>query len=86
MFAMNRRTCGRLDAEDDGKEAEAHRAQPRALFARRESDIDLGPPARRMIVVAVEACRAEPVLPREITAVANPEAPLFPRVDEKQAA
>ena len=62
------------------------RAARRASRRRRSATIGLGPAPRPVIVVAVEAGRAEPVLQREIVAVADAEPALLRRVDEEQAA
>src|SRR5207245_9021051 len=51
-----------LGPADHGEDAMAHRAQPVALLARCERHIGLGPFARPMIFITVEAGGAEPVL------------------------
>jgi hypothetical protein len=71
---------------DDGKEAHAQRVQPRALLRRGKLDVRLGPPLRPCILVAIEARRAEPVAPGELTRVVDAEAPLLRRVHEEQTA
>src|SRR6266571_1997810 len=66
-----------LGPADHGEDAMAHRAQPVALFARRERDIGLGPLAWPKILVAVEAGGAEPVLHRELEGVLDAEPALL---------
>ena len=75
-----------LGPADDRENLQALRAQPGALLARREIDVGLGPAARPVILVAVEAGRAEPVLQREVAAVAHAHAALLGGVDEEQSA
>ena len=60
--------------------------QPGALLAGSEADVGLGPLARPVILLAVEAGGAHPVLQGEIVAVADAQAPLLGRIDEHQAA
>src|SRR3712207_9310424 len=66
--------------------AHALGVQPRALLARGEVDVGLGPAARPEVLVAVEGRRAHPVLQREVVRVAHPQAPLLGRADQEQAA
>ena len=69
-----------------GQEAHALRVQPRALLARGEVDVGLGPAARPVVVGPVEAGGAEPVLPGQLARVADARPPLLGAVDEEQAA
>src|SRR5436305_12010756 len=66
-----------LRPADDGEDAQALRAQPGALLARREIDVSLGPAARPMIFGAVESGRAEPILQREFARVVDAQAALL---------
>jgi hypothetical protein len=66
--------------------------QPRPLLTRREVDVGGGPLARPVVLArgvvdaAVEPRAAQPVLQREVEAVADAGAPLFGRPDEEQPA
>ena len=71
---------------DDRENFQALRAQPRPFLARREIHIGLGPAARPVILIAVEAGRAEPILQRKVARVAHAHAALLGRVDEEQPA
>ena len=75
-----------LRPPDDGEEAHALRMQPRALLASGPVHVGLGPGARPAVLVAVEAGRALPVLPREVARVPDAHAALLGRVHEEQAA
>ncbi|MHC2709056.1 hypothetical protein ACVIQS_001917 [Bradyrhizobium diazoefficiens] len=61
----------------------SHRAQPVALLAGREGHIGLGPFARPVILVAVEAGGSEPVLHREIEGILDTEPALLGRIDQE---
>jgi hypothetical protein len=75
-----------LGPADDREEADALLAQPRPLLPRGELQVGLGPPARPVVLRAVEAGGAEPVLPGQLERVAHPEPALLGRVDEEQPA
>src|SRR4029453_3631431 len=75
-----------LGPADHRKDTVTHRAQPVALPAGRERDIGFRPALRPMVVVAVEAGGAHPVLQGEIVAILDAEPPLFGRAPQKQAA
>ena len=75
-----------LGPADVGHELDALLGEPRALLARREVDVGLGPSPRPLVLRAVEAGGAEPVLPRELARVADPQPPLLRAVDEHQPA
>src|SRR5205823_5321724 len=62
IAVAHRVVAAALGPADHGKAAMAHRAQPVALFARRERHIGLRPFAWPEILGAVEAGGAEPVL------------------------
>ena len=64
----------------------AHRRQPGALLAGREVDVGLGPAARPVVVRAVEAGRPEPVLPRQLARILDPQAPLLRTIDHEEPA
>ena len=86
VAVAGRKITAALGPADHGEDLQALLIQPRTLFAGREVDIGLGPAARPKILVAVEAGRAEPVLPGKIAAVADAHAALLRRVDEEQSA
>src|SRR5215208_6256002 len=69
-----------------GQPAHALRVQPRALLARAEADVGLRPAPRPLVLRAVEAGRAEPVLERQLVGVLHAHAPLLGAVDEHQPA
>ena len=71
---------------DNGKESHAALAQPGALLAGGELQVGLGPLPRPVILVAVEAGAAEPVLPGELEAVLDAHAALLGGVDEEEPA
>ena len=75
-----------LGPADDGEAAVPHLAQPGALLATREVDVRLRPAARPVVLIAVEAGAAEPVLPGELVRVANAHPPLLRRAHHEQAA
>ena len=75
-----------LGPADDGEEAHALRVQPGPLLPGREVDVRLGPLARPVVLVAVEAGGAEPVLEGQVVAVLDPQPALLGRVDEEEAA
>jgi hypothetical protein len=52
----------------------------------RECHIGFRPASRPQILIAVEACRPQPVLQREVVAVLDAEPPLFRAIDQKQPA
>ena len=75
-----------LGPADVREEADALLVQPRALLAGGPVDVRLGPAARPLVLGPVEAGRAEPVLPRELARVPDPQPPLLGAVDEEEAA
>ena len=75
-----------LGPADDREHPVAHRAQPGALLAGREVDVRLGPPARPVVLLAVELRAAEPVLQGEVVGVPDAHPPLLGGVDEEQPA
>src|SRR3954468_19910451 len=83
-------TRGRVSASlgpaDDGEDAVPHLVQPGALLPAGEVDVRLGPLARPVVLFAVEACGAQPVLPSELVAVLDAQPALLRRVDEEQSA
>ena len=86
IAVAGRQISAALGPADDRKNLQALLAQPGALLAGREIHIGLGPAARPVILLAVEAGRAEPVLQRKIARVADAHAALLGRVDEEQSA
>jgi hypothetical protein len=75
-----------LGPADDREEPQTHRPQPRALLAGREVDVRLGPPARPVVLLAVELGASHPVRQGEVVAVVHPHPALLRGVDEEQAA
>ena len=75
-----------LGPADDGEPAHAHLVQPGALLAGGEVEVGLGPAAAPLVLFAVEAGRAEPVLGGEVAGVLDAHAALFGGVDQEQAA
>src|SRR6478672_3957008 len=73
-----------LRPADEGKGLQATLVQPAALLARREVDVGVGPLPRPVVLGAVEARGAEPVLQRQLVAVVDAQPPLFGTVDEEQ--
>ena len=69
-----------------GKNDSPRSLEPRALLARGELQVGLGPLARPQVFLAVEGRSAEPVLPRELERVLDAHATLLGGVDEEQAA
>ena len=66
-----RQVAAALGPAHVGQEAHALLVQPRALLARGEVDVGLGPAARPVVLGPVEAGRAEPVLPGQFARVAD---------------
>ena len=64
----------------------AHRPQPVSFLACGESQIRLRPAPRPEVFVAVEACRAHPVLMRQLVTVLDSKPALLRRIDQKQPA
>ena len=75
-----------LGPADHRENTVSHRAQPVALFAGRERNIGFRPALRPMVVIAVEARGAHPVLQREIVGILDAKPALFRKVDQKQTA
>ena len=82
----DRQVAAALRPADVGHELHAHPGQPRALLAGGEVDVGLGPAPRPLVLVAVEARGAEPVLPGELVRVLDPQPALLGAVDEHQPA
>ena len=61
-------------------------AQPAALLARGEVDVGVRPLPRPVVLGPVESRRAQPVLQRQLVAVADAQPALFGAVDEEQPA
>src|SRR5947209_160444 len=77
IAVATRKIAATLGPADDRENLEPLLAQPRALLARREIHVGLGPAARPVILVTVESGRAKPVLQRKLLAVADSQPPLF---------
>jgi hypothetical protein len=75
-----------LGPADDGEEPDAVCAKPRSFLTSRELQVGLGPLARPIVFVAVEARGSGPVGAREFEAVMHAEAPLLGGVDQKDTA
>src|SRR5205807_3610127 len=73
-----------LGPADERKGLQAALAQPTALLPRSEVDIRVGPLPRPVVLGPVEAGRAQPVLQRQLVAVADAQSPLLRAVDEEQ--
>ena len=69
-----------------GDPAHALAVQPRALLARAEPHVRLGPPARPFVLGPVERGGAHPVLERQLVGVLDAHAALLGAVDEHQPA
>ncbi len=74
-----------LGPADDGEGLQPAFAQPAALLACGEVDVGVCPLPRPVVLGPVEARGAEPVLQRQLVAVADAQPPLFRAVDEEQA-
>ena len=75
-----------LGPPDDREDAVPHLVEPRALLARGEVEVRLGPAPRPVVLGAVELGAAEPVLAGQLERVLDAEAPLLGRIDEEQPA
>ncbi len=75
-----------LGPADDGEDLQPAFAQPAALLPGGEVDVGVRPLPRPVVLGPVEARGAEPVLQRQLVAVADAQPPLFGAVDEEQAA
>ncbi len=75
-----------LGPADHREEADALRVQPGPLLAGREVDVRLRPSARPVVLGAVEAGAALPVLQRQLGGVLDPHPALLGGVDEEEAA
>ena len=75
-----------LGPADVGEEADSLRVEPLALLAGGPVDVRLGPAPRPLVLGPVEPGGAEPVLPRELVRVLDPQAPLLGAVDEEEPA
>ena len=75
-----------LGPADDREEPHALLVQPGPLLTRGEVDVRLGPSPWPLVLVAVEARGAEPVLPGELAGVADAQPALLRGVDEEQPA
>ncbi len=74
-----------LGPADVRYEAQTLGVQPRALLARGEIDVRLGPAARPLVLRPVEPRRAEPILPGQLARVVNPHPALLGTVHQEQA-
>src|SRR3954471_6927509 len=75
-----------LGPADDGEGLQPALAQPAALLACGEVDVGVCPLPRPVVLGAIEARSAEPVLKRQLMAVMDAESPLFRAVDVEQPA
>ena len=75
-----------LGPADDREEADALLLEPGPLLPRRELQVGLGPLPRPVVLVAVEARGAEPVLAGQFQRVVHPQPALLGRVDEEEPA
>src|SRR6185437_6797883 len=71
---------------DDREEAHALGVQPGALLGGGEIHVSLGPAPRPVVLFAVEAGAAQPVLPGQLVGVADAHPALFRGIDEEQSA
>src|SRR4051812_9211387 len=71
---------------DQREGAQPTLTQPAALLAGREIDVSVCPLPRPVVLRPVESRGAEPVLQRQLVAVADAQPALFRAVDEEQAA
>src|SRR5690348_13788521 len=74
-----------LGPADERKGLQPALAQPAALLPRREVDVRMRPLPGPVVLRPVEASRAQPVLQRQLVAVADAEPPLLGAVDEEQS-
>ena len=86
VAVLGRRVAAALGPADDREPAHASGLQPRPLLAGRERHVGLRPALRPVILGAIEARRAHPVLQRQVVRVADAQAPLLGAVDEHQPA
>ena len=75
-----------LGPADQREGAQPALPQPAALLAGREVDVGVCPLPRPVVLGPVESGGAEPVLQRQLMAVADAQPALFGAVDEEQAA
>ena len=75
-----------LGPADDREEADALLVEPGPLLPGRELQVGLGPLPRPVVLGAVEAGGAEPVLPGQLERVVHPQPALLRGVDEEEAA
>ena len=75
-----------LGPADEGEGLQPALAQPAALLPRGEVDVGVRPLPRPVVLGPVEAGGAEPVLQRQLVAVADAQPALFGAVDEEQPA
>ena len=75
-----------LGPADDREEPDALLLEPGPLLPRRELQVGLGPLARPVVLGAVEAGGAEPVLAGQLQGVVHPQPALLRGVDEEQPA
>lgn len=60
--------------------------EPAPLFAGREVHVRLRPLSRPVILVAIEPCSSDPVLPRELDRIPDPHPALLGGIHEEQSA
>src|SRR6516165_1257960 len=75
-----------LGPADHREQPMAHGPQPGAFLAGRKAYIGLRPTPRPEILVAVEACRSDPVLECQVVTVLDAEPALFWGIDQKKPA
>src|SRR5262245_54122286 len=86
VAAPDRVVPAALRPADHRKKPHAALVQPRPFLAGGKPNVGLGPSARPMIFLSVEAGRAHPVGEGELVGIMNAHPTLFRRVDEKDAA
>ena len=86
VAVAGRGVAAALGPADHREEADALLLQPGPLLPRGELQVGLGPLPGPVVLRAVEAGGAEPVLPGELEGVVHPQPALLGGVDEEQAA
>jgi hypothetical protein len=81
-----RQPAAPLGPAHERKPAHALRVQPTTFFRRGEIEIGFRPEFREVVFRPVELRRAQPILPRQLKAVAHAHATLLGRIDEEQTA
>jgi len=70
---------------DDWEEPHAAITEPRALLARREGEVGLGPLSAVLVLVSIELRRGEPVLTGELVTVLHPDSALLGTIDQEES-